>query len=106
MRFLLDLPLIGLERFEPSFSFSFSRALGLSAALRRNCMATNGLPTPDGRVTEGERGDVLEKVAFRPVELGVRGVEDTDSKLSWAFRGDRVCLGDSIKGTARCKGVE
>lgn len=105
MRFLLDFSLIGLERFEPSFSFSFSRALGLSAALRMNCKATNGLPTPDGRVTEGERGDVLEKVAFRPVELGVRGVEGTDSKLSWAFCGDRDCLGDSRKGTARCKGV-
>lgn len=71
-----------------------------------NCRATNGLPTPDGRVTEGEnRGDVLEKVAFRPVELGVRGVEGTDSKLSWAFCGDRDCFGDSKNGTARCKGV-
>lgn len=61
IRFLLDFSLIGLDRFAPNISFSFSRALGLSAALRMNWKARNGLPTPDGRVTEGEWGDVLEK---------------------------------------------
>lgn len=81
IRFLLDFSLIGLDRFAPNISFSFSRALGLSAALRMNWKTRNGLPTPDGRVTEGEWGDVLEKLAFRPVELGVRGVEGTGSKL-------------------------
>lgn len=78
----MDFSLLGLDRFATNSSFSFSRALGLSAALRMNCKARSGLPAPDGRVTEGEWSDVLVKLAFRPVRLGVRGVEGTDSKLS------------------------
>lgn len=78
----MDFSLLGLDRFAANLSFSFSRTLGLSAALRMHCMARSGLPAPDWRVTEGEWGDVLVKLAFRPVRLGVRGVEGTDSKLS------------------------